>query len=44
MAFLVMGLAARKPVSVDDGATIATSFPHFAKLMNGMGCRIEPRP
>ena len=44
MAFLVMGLAARKPISVDDGATIATSFPHFATLMNGMGCRIEPRP
>ncbi len=44
MAFLVMGLAAQKPVSVDDGAMIATSFPNFTALMNGMGCRIGPRP
>ncbi|WP_119388348.1 3-phosphoshikimate 1-carboxyvinyltransferase [Phyllobacteriaceae bacterium SYSU D60012] len=44
MAFLVMGLAARKPVSIDDGAMIATSFPTFTALMNGMGCRIEPSP
>ena len=44
MAFLVMGLASRKDVSVDDGAMIATSFPNFITLMNGMGCRIEPAP
>lgn len=44
MAFLVMGLVTRQPVSVDDGAVIATSFPNFAGLMNGMGCRIEPIP
>jgi 3-phosphoshikimate 1-carboxyvinyltransferase len=43
MAFLVMGLAAGKGVSVDDGAIIATSFPNFTELMNGMGCRIEPQ-
>ncbi|MGE3875806.1 MAG: 3-phosphoshikimate 1-carboxyvinyltransferase [Parvibaculaceae bacterium] len=42
MAFLVMGLAARQGVAVDDGAVIATSFPNFLALMNGMGCRIEP--
>jgi 3-phosphoshikimate 1-carboxyvinyltransferase len=42
MAFLVMGLASRKAVRVDDGAMIATSFPNFISLMNGMGCRIEP--
>ncbi len=42
MAFLVMGLAARDAVSVDDSAMIATSFPNFIALMNGMGCRIEP--
>jgi len=42
MAFLVMGLATAKDVRVDDGAIIATSFPNFITLMNGMGCRIEP--
>lgn len=42
MSFLVMGLASVKPVRVDDGAMIATSFPNFSGLMNGLGCRIEP--
>ena len=42
MAFLVMGLATRQEVTVDDGAVIATSFPNFITLMNGMGCHIEP--
>jgi len=37
MAFLVLGAAAEKPVSIDDGATIATSFPEFLDLMNGLG-------
>jgi 3-phosphoshikimate 1-carboxyvinyltransferase len=44
MAFLVMGLATGQAVTVDDGAMIATSFPNFIALMNGMGCRIEPAP
>jgi 3-phosphoshikimate 1-carboxyvinyltransferase len=42
MSFLVLGLAAREAVAVDDGATIDTSFPGFAKLMNGLGGRIGP--
>ncbi len=29
MAFLVLGLASRAPVRIDDGAPIATSFPDF---------------
>ena len=33
MSALVMGLASGKPVAVDDGAFIATSFPGFADLM-----------
>lgn len=37
MSFLVLGLAARRPVSVDDGSPIATSFPAFEKLMRGLG-------
>jgi 3-phosphoshikimate 1-carboxyvinyltransferase len=41
MAFLVMGLAAEKPVTVDDRAMIATSFPQFMGLMGGLGAQIE---
>ncbi|MFN4229462.1 3-phosphoshikimate 1-carboxyvinyltransferase [Parvibaculum sp.] len=37
MSFLVMGLAAQKPVTVDDAAMIATSFPDFVRLMSGLG-------
>ena len=33
MAALVLGLAADKPVAVDDAAFIATSFPGFVELM-----------
>ena len=42
MSFLVLGLAAREAVSVDDGSPIDTSFPGFAALMNGLGAKIEP--
>ncbi|WP_431283683.1 3-phosphoshikimate 1-carboxyvinyltransferase [Humitalea sp. 24SJ18S-53] len=34
MAGLVMGFAAQSAVTVDDGAFIETSFPHFVRLMN----------
>jgi 3-phosphoshikimate 1-carboxyvinyltransferase len=34
MSALVMGLAARAPVAVDDAGFIDTSFPGFAALMN----------
>jgi 3-phosphoshikimate 1-carboxyvinyltransferase len=37
MAFLVLGLAARAPVQVDDGRPIATSFPDFVPLMTRLG-------
>lgn len=40
MAFLVLGTAAGGPVVVDDATAIATSFPEFVPLMNGLGCRI----
>jgi 3-phosphoshikimate 1-carboxyvinyltransferase len=40
MAFLVLGMAAERPVRIDDGATIATSFPNFVELMNGLGAAI----
>ncbi len=41
MSFLCLGLAARAPVTVDDGAPIATSFPAFEGLMAALGARIE---
>ena len=33
MSFLCLGLAAKAPITVDDAATIATSFPDFVPLM-----------
>ena len=40
MSFLVLGMAAARPVTIDDGAPIETSFPGFVELMNGLGARI----
>ncbi|NJM28810.1 MAG: 3-phosphoshikimate 1-carboxyvinyltransferase [Rhizobiales bacterium] len=37
MAFLVMGVASRNSVTVDDSRFIMTSFPGFTDLMNGLG-------
>ena len=37
MAFLTMGLASEAPVTVDDTAMIATSFPEFLGLMEQLG-------
>ena len=45
MSALVMGLAARAPVAVDDASFIETSFPGFASLLNraaGGGDAIGP--
>ncbi len=39
MAFLTMGLASEHPVTVDDTAMIATSFPEFRGLMEQLGAR-----
>jgi 3-phosphoshikimate 1-carboxyvinyltransferase len=41
MAFLVLGLAALEPVKVDDASMIATSFPEFRGLMQGLGASFE---
>jgi 3-phosphoshikimate 1-carboxyvinyltransferase len=40
MAFLVMGLASRDPVTADDSAMIATSFPSFVPLMRQLGAEL----
>ncbi|NKD76909.1 3-phosphoshikimate 1-carboxyvinyltransferase [Haematospirillum sp. H1815] len=44
MSFLVLGMATRTPVSVDDARAIDTSFPDFANLMNSLGARITLAP
>ncbi len=40
MSHLVLGLAADQPVTVDEPDMIATSFPGFVELMNGLGADI----
>ncbi len=37
MSFLVLGFSTQKPVSVDDGSPIDTSFPIFEPLMRELG-------
>jgi 3-phosphoshikimate 1-carboxyvinyltransferase len=41
MSFLVLGLASKEPVTVDDADMIGTSFPGFADLMRNLGADIE---
>ena len=40
MAFAVLGMGAKKAVTLDDGGPIATSFPIFEPLMRDLGARI----
>ncbi len=40
MAFLVLGMISKSPLTVDDGSMIATSFPNFVALMNSIGAHI----
>lgn len=37
MAFLIMGLRSIKPIAIDDGSMIATSFPGFVEKMTALG-------
>jgi 3-phosphoshikimate 1-carboxyvinyltransferase len=41
MAFLVLGLATERPVTIDDQTMIATSFPEFMSLMRDLGAEID---
>jgi 3-phosphoshikimate 1-carboxyvinyltransferase len=41
MSFLVLGMASKDPVTVDDADMIATSFPGFAECMRSLGANIE---
>ena len=37
MSCLILGMAAKKGMGIDDGSPIATSFPVFETLMGGLG-------
>ena len=41
MSFLVLSLVSDAPVVVDDAAPVATSFPTFVSLMQGLGVAFE---
>jgi 3-phosphoshikimate 1-carboxyvinyltransferase len=41
MSFMCLGMASEKPVKIDDGGPIATSFPIFEKLMGDLGAQIR---
>jgi 3-phosphoshikimate 1-carboxyvinyltransferase len=41
MSFLVLGMASKEPVTIDDADMIATSFPGFAECMRSLGATIE---
>jgi len=41
MSFLCLGMASQKPVSIDDGGPVATSFPIFEPLMKQLGAAIS---
>ncbi len=40
MSFLVLGTATDNPITIDDAAPIATSFPNFVELMQDLGANI----
>ncbi len=42
MSFLVMGLCAQQPVTVDDAGPINTSFPGFTEAMRALGAELRP--
>ncbi|MFC4216143.1 3-phosphoshikimate 1-carboxyvinyltransferase [Pseudophaeobacter arcticus] len=39
MSFMVLGMGAQNPVTVDDGSPITTSFPIFEPLMTDLGAK-----
>ncbi len=44
MAFLVAGMGAKNPISIDDESSIGTSFPGFSVLMGDIGANIRQQP
>lgn len=44
MSFLILGLGAQEPVTVEDAEMIATSFPGFKPFMAAFGAQITEAP
>lgn len=44
MSFLVLGMVAENPVTVDDTTAISTSFPEFQDLMSSLGADFSEPP
>ena len=40
MSFLILGMGSEKPVRIDDGGPIVTSFPNFESLMTALGAKL----
>jgi len=40
MSFLILGMGSEKPVRIDDGGPIVTSFPNFEPLMTALGAKL----
>ncbi len=41
MSFLIMGLATKNAVEIDDASPIKTSFPNFQQIMNDLGAEFS---
>ena len=41
MSFLILGMCSQKPIMIDDGRSINTSFPNFVELINQIGGNIS---
>ena len=41
MSFLILGLAAQKPIATDGADMIATSFPNFEAMLSSVGAQIQ---
>lgn len=41
MSFLCLGMVSQKTITIDDMGAIATSFPGFVPLMEGLGAQFE---
>ena len=40
MSFLVLGMVSDKPVTIDDGSYIATSYPGFIDQVKSLGADV----
>ena len=40
MSYLILGMGSEKPVHIDDGGPIVTSFPNFEPLMSALGAKL----